>query len=57
MIYTDVVDTSLHFLLSKDAMKMVETEIVFSDDKVKMFARVQVVILTKLGSSLYAPSE
>ena len=48
-ISTDVVDTTIPLLLSKEAMKLAGTEINFVNDKVKMFGKEQNVHLTKSG--------
>ena len=49
LINTDVVDSKVPLLLSKDAMKRAQTEINFVDDSVKMFGVEQDVYLTKSG--------
>ena len=49
MIATDLVDTAIPLLLSKEAMKKAETQINFVDDTVKMFGQVQDVQLTSSG--------
>ena len=48
-IHTDVVDTNIPLLLSKDSMKNAKTEINFMTDEVKMFGEIQDVHLTKCG--------
>ena len=48
-IETDVIDTNLPLLLSKEAMKTAETKINFEDDSVVMFGKKQDVIVTRSG--------
>ena len=48
-IITDVVETSIPLLLSKDSMKKSRTEISFINDKVSMFNEEQKVFITKSG--------
>ena len=48
-IMTDVVDTNIPLLLSKDSMKSAKTEINFVTDEVKMFGETQNVHFTKSG--------
>ena len=48
-IETDVVDTHVPLLLSKEAMKKADTLINFTDDSVTMFGEVQNVYFTKSG--------
>ena len=49
MISTDIVNTDIPLLLSKNAMKRAETEINFLTDTVKMFGEEQEVIVTTSG--------
>ena len=48
-IQTDVVDTQIPLLLSKQAMKLAETEIDFVNDRVKMLGEEQKVHVTQSG--------
>ena len=48
-ITTDIVDTPVPLLLSKDAMKSAETSINFKEDTVTMFGKKQEVQVTKSG--------
>ena len=48
-ITTDIVDITIHLLLSKDAMKKAETKIDFENTTVTMFGETQDVLLTKCG--------
>ena len=49
MISTDVVETTVPLLLSKEAMKKAETNINFATDTVEMFGKPQSVIVTESG--------
>ena len=48
-IITDVIESTVPLLLSKEAMKKANTEINFKDDTVRMFNQKQDVVLTKSG--------
>ena len=48
-ISTDVINSDIPLLMSKKSMKLADCEIIFAEDKVKMFGEVQDVMLTKSG--------